>query len=124
MDLTSLTSGTPFVLKLQTLSGSHVNGSLSSWDGSVNHIWAGIATTTLGVAAFSGDKFFVDTSGFANAIPGTFGVVLNGSNIDLQYLAVPEPSPTLSLLFGTAMVTALRRCRRSGNPVSRGKDLR
>jgi autotransporter-associated beta strand protein len=113
LNLSGLSSGARFILKLQTLDSSNANadGSLVSWDGSVNHTWTSIITTTLGVTGFSADKFLVDTSGFANFFPGVFGVVLNGNNLDLQYLAVPEPSAALSLIVGAGTLLGFRRRR-------------
>src|SRR5204863_9957516 len=93
LDLTGLSSATPFTLQLQTLTAGNANGNLASWNGSTDHTWLGIVTTTGGfVGTFSSDMFVVDTSGFSNLFPGAFSVVQNGNNLDLKYVAVPEPS--------------------------------
>jgi hypothetical protein len=113
LSLGTVDPGTPFVLKLQTLTAGNANGNLASWDGSLDHTWASFITTTAGVTGFSADKFLVDTTGFLPSdFPGGFSVVLNGNNLDLQYLAIPEPSAALSLLFGTGALLTFRRWRR------------
>jgi len=110
--LTALSS-TPFTIKLQTLDGTGANGALASWDGSSNHTWFGIATTT-GVTGFASSDFNVDTTGFANLFPGQFSVVLDadGTSLDLAYSSVPEPSAFLSLGLGMVGLVTLRRFRR------------
>ncbi len=111
LDLSALAT-TPLTLKLQTLdSTTGLNGSLGSWDGSSNHLWLGIVTSTT-LSGFASGEFVVDTSGFANAFPGQFTVVQDGNNLDLAYSSVPEPSAFLSLGLGMVGLVTLRRFRR------------
>lgn len=121
LDLTGLSAGSPFVLQLQTLTAGGANGNLAAWDSSVDHTWFDIVTTTAGFVAgtFDSSRFTVDSSGFANAFGGTFSVVANGNNLDLQYLSIPEPSALLSLVGGIGMIALLRprnRDARRGAP--------
>jgi autotransporter-associated beta strand protein len=112
LDMSTLSSDSQFTLKLQTLNtGGTANAALSTFDSSVNHTWASIITAT-SLVGFSSDKFSVDTNGFTNLFDGVFSVVANGNNLDLQYLAIPEPSAALSLLFGTGALLTFRRWRR------------
>ena len=112
LDLSALTS-TPFTIQLQTLTGGGSNGLLASWDGSSDHTWFGIATTT-NVTNFASSDFNIDTTGFANVFPGQFSVVLDadGTSLDLAYSHVPEPSAFLSLGLGMVGLLSLRRFRR------------
>jgi hypothetical protein len=111
LDLSTLTANA-FTLKLQTINGG-ANGLLSSWDGSSDHTWLQIATTT-GITGFTAGDFFVDTTGFANAFPGQFTVVVDGdgTSLDLVYSHIPEPSAFLSLGMGMVGLMSLRRFRR------------
>jgi hypothetical protein len=110
LNLTSLSSSTPFVLTLSTLSGGSP-GPLAGFDSNVDHTWASIITAST-IAGFSADKFSFDTSGFSNSFGGMFTVQQNGSSIDLVYLAVPEPN-ALSMLAGSlGMALGLQRFRR------------
>jgi fibronectin-binding autotransporter adhesin len=113
LDISSLTAGSPFILKLQTQTGSNVDGLLGSWNPNVDHTWAGIVTTTTGfTGTFAANEFSVDTTGFQNAINGTFSVALNGNNLDLQYSAVPEPSTWAMVLGGFGALALVQRARR------------
>ena len=112
LDLTSLSSGSPFVLKLTTLSAANTAGALAAFDGSVNHTWSSVLGFGSLSGAFGSNLFTVDTAGFANSLlGGSFQVVQNGTNLDLQFLAVPEPSTWAMLLGGTGMLALLRRRR-------------
>jgi hypothetical protein len=68
------------------------------------------------VTSFAATDFILDTTGFANAFTGTFGVSLGGgslpgdaSQIYLTYTAVPEPGSVL--LAGLGLASAIRRRR-------------
>ena len=113
LDLSSLTAGSPFILKLQTQTGSNADGLLDSWNPDVDHTWAGIVTTTTGLTGtFAANEFLVNTSAFQNTINGTFSVALNGNNLDLQYSAVPEPSTWAMVLSGFGALALVQRARR------------
>lgn len=112
LDLSGLSPGAPFTLQLQTLTGAGAGGLLASFNPGSDHDWLDIITTTGGITGtFASADFVVDTTGFANAFGGAFTVVLDGNNLDLHYSFVPEPTATLSLLTGTAMLIGFRRRR-------------
>lgn len=114
LNIGSLTSGSPFVLKLDTLVNASTSGPLSVWDGTLNHTWAAVIDyATLSGQAFDPALFSIDPSGFANTFTGTFSLVNNGSSLDLQYMAIPEPSLVTTLVFGLAVLGLGRRKRAS-----------
>ncbi|OYV03831.1 MAG: hypothetical protein CFE26_20090, partial [Verrucomicrobiales bacterium VVV1] len=110
LDLSGVTSGDPFTLALVSMSDSTTSGLLGSWNANANATWSGFVTTTGSITGFAGDKFLVDTTNFQNTLNGSFSVVLNGSNLDLVYTAVPEPGA--ALLGGLGLLMLLRRRRR------------
>lgn len=91
LDLTGVAAG-GVDFNLVTMASASTPGLLTSWDPNVSHTWAGFVTTTTGITGFDPNKFSIDTTGFQNTLNGAFSVVQNGSNLDLQYAVVPEPS--------------------------------
>jgi len=61
------------------------------WDGSVNHTFDAFMTFET-IKGFSADKcaFDVDSAFFTGS--GTWSVVKNSNQLDLQYMAIPEPA--------------------------------
>lgn len=108
LDLSSLSAGNTFTLKLSA-------GALSGWDDSSNYTWAGVFkyTTLTGLTNLA-SQFSIDTTGFANAFTGSFSLVNNSStnSLDLQYIAVPEPSTYAMLVGGIGMLCWGQRLRR------------
>lgn len=116
LDLSGVSAGAPFVLKLQTLnSGNTASAALGDFDGAQNYSWtfltAGSITNPAG--GFSSTLFTVDTTGFLNSFTGGFQVVENGSSLALQYQAVPEPQTWLCMISGGATLLLLRRRSRA-----------
>lgn len=108
LDMTGASSGSPITVNLFTMSNATTPGLLSSWNPNVNHTWAGFVTTS-GLTAVAGNKFSVVTTGFQNPTNGTFSVVPNGNNLDLVYVAIPEPGSFSMLLFGSVIFWRVRR---------------
>lgn len=116
LDFSSLSSTNQFNLNLWTLGSVNpdVSGPMSGFDRTQNYSWT-IVTATGGFAgSFSSSIFHVNTSafngadGFSNPFDGTFSVVENGSNLELQY-AIPEPSACAMFAGGIAILILLRR---------------
>lgn len=114
LDLSGLSSGSPFTVSLFTMSDGTTRGLLADWDGSVDAIWSGVVQTSVGITGFAADKFVFNTSGFENVFDGTFSFVVNGNNLDLVYTAsaIPEPASTALLALGGILTYALGARRR------------
>jgi fibronectin-binding autotransporter adhesin len=117
LDLSGLSSGNQFVFTLQTLDANNVNNPLSAWDPNANHTWASVVTTTTGftlpAGGFNSNLFTVDTAGFQDPISGSFSIVQDGTNLDLQYIAaVPEPQTWAMMISGAGMLLFLNRKRK------------
>ncbi len=94
LDVSAISEANPFIIRLQTLDASNHLNYLDLWDRNVSHTWDSVLTTVaLSGGDFDARSFEVDTTGFQNPINGTFTVVQDGTNFNLQYDAtVPEPS--------------------------------
>jgi len=110
LDLSGASSSNQISLSLLSMSNATTSGLLGSWNANTNATWSGFVTTTAGITGFASDKFLIDTTNFQNPITGNFSVVLNGSNLDLVYTAVPESGA--SLLGGLGLFILLQRRRR------------
>lgn len=110
LDLSGASSTNQISLSLLSMSNATTSGLLGSWNADTNATWSGFVTTTGGITGFAADKFLVDTTNFQNPLNGNFSVVLNGSNLDLVYTAIPEPGA--SLLGGLGLLILLNRRRR------------
>ncbi len=110
LDLSGASNVDPVVFNLFTMENATTSGPLTSWDETISHTWSGFVTTTGGFVDFASNKFNITTGGFQNSIDGTFSVVQNGNNLDLVYIAVPEPSA--ALLLGAIGAGFLLRRRR------------
>jgi len=108
------TSADPFHVNLWTLSSitPDVSGSAANFDPYQNYTWT-IASAAGGITGFAADKFAIATSatngtgGFANAIgTGSFGMALDGNNLNLVYTAGAAPSGiTINVASGTQTQT-------------------
>jgi autotransporter-associated beta strand protein len=112
LDLSGASNVNQIIFDLFTMSNTTTRGSLASWDPNEDHIWSGFVTTTGGITGFSSDKFNIVTTGFQNSIApeGSFSVVQSGNNLDLVYVAVPEP-PMLALLAAGGLAGCVYRMR-------------
>jgi autotransporter-associated beta strand protein len=93
LDISALSEANPFIVRLQTLDASNGLNFLDVWDRNVSHTWNSVlSAVALGGGDFDPRLVEVDTTGFQNPISGTFSVVQDGTNLDLQYRAdVVEP---------------------------------
>lgn len=111
----SATNADPFTIDLTSLTSGNVAGLATGFSTNASYSFTLVSTTT-GISGFSTDKFYLDTSGFANTFDGTWALALanSGNDLALTYTsasAVPEPS-TYALLAGFAalgLVTWRRR---------------
>jgi autotransporter-associated beta strand protein len=116
LDITA-TSGSPFNILVTSLTLANAAGAAVNFADLSAFNWL-IADFANPVSGFAANKFAVDTSAFANAFTGTFGVALGdtiGGGDDTQvYLTyVPIPEPRAALLAGLALLAAAARRRRA-----------
>jgi fibronectin-binding autotransporter adhesin len=113
LDLNGVSDVNPFTIELVTMLNGTTPGPLASWDPNSDATWAGFVTTTTGVSGFAANKFAFDVSGVDNTLTGTFSVVNNGNNLDLVYVAVPEPGMLawVALSLAAVFLSQQRRSR-------------
>lgn len=105
LDILAGTGG--FTLELDAL------GPLAGWDASSNSLWT-IATATDGITRFLADRFVIDASGFAaaNALQGgQFQLAVSGNNLNLHFIAVPEPTIGVLAGIGVGLLLARQKAR-------------
>jgi hypothetical protein len=111
------TSGNRFVIDLRSLASGNAPGVVPNFPGDTDKSWT-IATATGGISAFTGDQFFVQTTGFANVHPGQFAIVAEGNNLVLSYAAIPEISATGASAGALLVLAILMRRRILPDPLS------
>jgi fibronectin-binding autotransporter adhesin len=86
LDISALTAASPFIFRLQTLDAANNLNSLAVWDRHVSHTWDSVlSTVALSGGDFDARLFRVDATDFKNQLSGTFSVVQEGTNFNLQY---------------------------------------
>jgi fibronectin-binding autotransporter adhesin len=119
LDLTNLDSANRFDLNLWSLSslGPDVDGNALNFDNTQAGSWT-IARVTGGgsILGFTSDLFNINvgaangTSGFSNPLGGgSFSVQQSGSDLNLVFAPVPEPSTVAAAGLAAAVVWTLRR---------------
>jgi autotransporter-associated beta strand protein len=89
------TAGSPFTIKLLSLTSSNTPGVLAGFANGSSNAWT-LATASGGVANFDPAKFAVDTTGFSNAFTGTFRASTNGNSLVLNYVPAALVQPMVS----------------------------
>ena len=106
LDLSGLTSGSKFTLKLATLNGTSA-GSAANFDLNTSYTWT-IATASGGITGFDTNNFAIDSSGFVNTtVFGsyfTLDLANSGTQLVLKYV-VPEVQDPAIVLQPTSKTT-------------------
>jgi hypothetical protein len=115
LDLTGLSTGNRFTVQLVPLAPNNTSGAVYDFDNTKSYNW--VIATFGGIAAFSADKFMVDSAAFAAVNPlngGVFGVSQTGNSLSLTFSPVPEPGSVLPFA-GLVLITGrVVRCRLRG----------
>jgi len=120
LDLTGLITSSKYKINLWSLSsvGPDANGNAINFDNTLSQSWVlvdGASVNTTGLSSPIADYFTVNTAaanganGFINGLGGgSFSVSVDGSDLLLNFDAIPEPA-TLVLTFGGLCYVMLRR---------------
>ena len=114
LDLSGLSSGTPFVIELLTLDNGNVAAALADFNDSLNYSWtfATASSITNPIGGFDSSLFSVNTAGFANSFTGSFQVREVGNTLSLNYVPVPEPGACVVAFAALGMLILTRRGHR------------
>lgn len=124
LDLTELSISTKYAINLWSLSsiGPDVNGNAINFDNALTQSWVLIDAGSINLTGLTNpitDYFSVitaasnGTNGFSNTMDGVFAVGTNGNNLVLNYTAVPEPSTSVLLGIGLAVMLYRGRSKRA-----------
>jgi autotransporter-associated beta strand protein len=90
------TAGSPFTIKLVSLTGGNTPGLVPNFNKFANYSWT-IATGSGGVQNFAANEFVLDTSSFSNDFSGgAFSLTSDGSSLVIHYTSALV-SPTLRI---------------------------
>jgi hypothetical protein len=118
MDLSLASAVSPVVLQIRGLTAANAPGPIPGFDPNLLRSWViadyTAGNTTGGVAAFSPDKFVIDTTGVPHDLMGgTFSLSTDpdGNQLVLTFTPVPEPGFVLlaCALAGAGLAAARRR---------------
>jgi autotransporter-associated beta strand protein len=110
----SATSVDPFEIEITSLTPANIAGEAANFVDSEDYTWT-IASASSGIAGFSADAFFLDTSNFQNSFTGDFSIGVSGNDLVLTYTPIPEPS-TIAFLVGAGVYLGMGRHRRRAPP--------
>ena len=107
------TSSSVFAIDVLSLNASNQPGAAANFDPTHSYNWV-LATADGGISGFDPAGFLIQ-NGFQNNLQGgSFGLVHDGNNLELQFLPAPEPA-TVSLIAMAGAIGLLRRGRRTAN---------
>jgi autotransporter-associated beta strand protein len=90
------TPGSPFTIKLVSMTNSTTPGLISDFNGNTSYTWV-LATASGGITGFDPTAFVIDASAFANShSAGTFSVANVGNSIYVKYTVTSLTPPVLS----------------------------
>jgi hypothetical protein len=95
-------SGSPFTIKVVSLTSINTPGLAGGFDPSLTYTWALASATSL--SGYDASAFILDTTGFINAFSGTFSVTNVGNTLAVKYAGAPSTRPVL--LSGAASAGA------------------
>jgi len=108
------TGANPFTIRLSSLLAGNSAGDVINFNAAQSSSYT-IASASGGIIGFSAASFAVDSSGFTNANSSLWAVAQSGSNLVLNYTAIPEPATCAALLGAGALgLVAIRRRRSTG----------
>ena len=85
-------SGTPFIIKVSSLTLANAAGQVSGFDNTATYVWT-IATASGGINGFNSSAFTIDTSLFQNTLgAGTFSIAQSGNNLNLIFTSASQAS--------------------------------
>ena len=90
------TSGSPFVVSLQSLTGTNSFGTLSGFNPATSYTWDFAKFATLSNFG-TGNEFNVSTSGFSNSFTGSFSVIDDSANSALAVHYSRPPCRSLAV---------------------------
>lgn len=99
----------PFTIEVTSLTLGNTAGAVHDFNDLTSYSWT-LASATGGIVGFSAEKFAFDTTAFAHAFTGAFGITQAGNDLLLTYTAVPEPSVWMLIALPAALL--LLRTRR------------
>lgn len=109
------TSGSKFTIDIVGLdSSTNLMGTVAGFDNTQDYTWT-IASVTGSVSGFDPSVFTLSTGNFTNNNSigtGSFSIEQLGSDINLKFTAVPEPSPASFVILGVLSIPMMRRFRR------------
>ncbi len=113
LDLTGLSAGNRFTVRVRTLTAENADGALGDFHSGTAYTWT-LATYSGGITGFAAEKFTLDLTGFANSLDGgSFTVGQSGNQLVLAFTPVPEP---VALLGVAALALALGQRLRPRRP--------
>jgi fibronectin-binding autotransporter adhesin len=111
----SATQGSPFQISVMSIDPSTGVPGMATFNPNQAYSWTLVSAGS--ISGFDPLDFSVNTSGFQNPLGGgSFFVSENGSELDLNFTPVPEPSTWILMIAGLATMGALIRKSRRTHP--------
>jgi fibronectin-binding autotransporter adhesin len=106
------TANSRFTIVLVSLDSNDDPAALTDFDPTKSYRFV-LVSSASEASGFNAAEFAVNTSGFGNALNGgSFSVVVDGTNLDLVFAPVPEPSTWAAVVFAATGLCLARRLAR------------